>query len=60
MQAGRKGKGTKKKPTKAAAAAFDDLAWLLLDEARILDGLAPADPALFSERVNRLVLAGLA
>ncbi len=38
---------------------FEDLAWLLLDEARILDGLVPADPVKFSERLNRLVLAGL-
>ena len=38
---------------------FDDLAWLLLDEARILEGRPPADPAKFSERLNRLVLAGL-
>lgn len=36
--------------------SFEDLAWLLLDEARILDGLLPADPARFSERINRLVL----
>lgn len=40
------------------AARFEDLAWLLLDEARILEGEAPVDPAKFSERVNRLVLAG--
>jgi len=38
---------------------FEDLAWLLLDEARILEGRPPADPAKFSERLNRLVLAGL-
>jgi len=38
---------------------FDDLAWLLLDEALILEGRPPADPAKFSERINRLILAGL-
>jgi molecular chaperone HtpG len=47
------------KGKKTGAPDFDDLAWLLLDEARILDGLPPADPAKFSERVNRLVLSGL-
>ncbi len=39
------------------ARRFEDLAWVLLDEARILDGGAPADAAKFSERVNRLILA---
>ena len=38
---------------------FEDLAWLLLDEARILEGRAPADPAKFSARVNRLVIGAL-
>jgi molecular chaperone HtpG len=36
-----------------------DLAELLLDQAHILDGEAPADPAKFTERMNRLVLRGL-
>lgn len=35
---------------------FDDLAFILLDEARILEGNAPADPAKFTERLNRLLL----
>lgn len=35
---------------------FSDLAFLLLDEARILEGNAPADPAKFTERLNRLLL----
>ena len=39
--------------------AFDDLAWLLLDQARILEGAAPADPAKFAERLNKFVLGGL-
>ena len=38
---------------------FEDLAWLLLDEARILEGRQPGDPAEFSDRLNRLVLGGL-
>lgn len=42
-----------------AAPGFDDLGWILLDEARILDGELPSDPAKFSERINRLVLAGI-
>ncbi|MCB1447219.1 MAG: molecular chaperone HtpG [Rhizobiaceae bacterium] len=31
-----------------------DAAWLLLDEARILDGDRPADPRQFAERLSRL------
>jgi molecular chaperone HtpG len=38
-------------------ASFDDLAWLLLDQARILEGGTPDDPAKFAERMNRLLLA---
>ena len=37
-------------------AAFGDLAWLLLDQARILEGAPPADPAKFAERMNKFVL----
>jgi molecular chaperone HtpG len=36
-----------------------DLAELLLDEAQILDGEIPDDPAGFAKRVNRLVARGL-
>ena len=36
-----------------------DLASLLLDQAHILDGEMPADPASFARRVNALVLRGL-
>jgi molecular chaperone HtpG len=36
-----------------------DLSELLLDEAHILDGEVPADPAAFARRVNRLVAKGL-
>jgi molecular chaperone HtpG len=39
--------------------AFDDLAWLLLDQARILEGALPTDPAKFAERLNKMVLDGL-
>ena len=38
---------------------FEDWAWLLFDEARILEGGLPVDPAKFSERLNRLLLAAL-
>lgn len=31
-----------------------DAAWLLLDEARILDGDRPANPRQFAERLSRL------
>jgi molecular chaperone HtpG len=37
-----------------------DLAELLLDQAQILDGEVPSDPAAFAKRVNRLVVRGLA
>jgi molecular chaperone HtpG len=36
-----------------------DLAGLLLDQARILDGELPADPARFAERLNRFIARGL-
>jgi len=36
-----------------------DLAELLLDEAQILDGEVPDDPAAFAKRLNRLVARGL-
>ncbi len=48
------GTGTARKGSK-----FDDLAWLLLDQARILEGAAPANPAKFAERLNKMVLDGL-
>ena len=36
-----------------------EIAHLLFDQARILDGELPADPAKFAERLNRFVLRGL-
>ncbi len=36
-----------------------DLSALLLDQARILDGEVPEDPAAFASRLNRLVVRGL-
>jgi molecular chaperone HtpG len=36
-----------------------DLAELLFDQAQILDGEVPADPAAFAKRLNRLVVRGL-
>ena len=52
---------------KAAASAatsgrpddVNDLGHLLLDQARVLDGELPSDPAKFAERLNRLVVRGL-
>src|SRR5579859_399643 len=38
----------------------DDLSLLLLEQAQILDGELPEDPAAFTARLNRLVLQGLA
>jgi molecular chaperone HtpG len=37
----------------------DDLALLLLEQAQILDGELPEDPAGFAARLNRLVLRGM-
>ncbi len=53
---------------KAAGASFaagrkdevDDIARLLLDQARLLDGELPSEPAKFAERLNRFVVRGLA
>jgi molecular chaperone HtpG len=36
-----------------------DLSLLLLEQAQILDGELPDDPAAFASRLNRLVLRGL-
>jgi molecular chaperone HtpG len=36
-----------------------DLAELLFEQARILDGEVPEDPAAFTARLNRLVVRGL-
>jgi molecular chaperone HtpG len=38
----------------------DDLSLLLLEQAQILDGELPDDPAAFTARLNRLVLQGVA
>lgn len=47
--------------TKAQADSkvVDDLSLLLLEQAQILDGELPEDPAAFAARLNRLVLQGL-
>ena len=37
-----------------------DLSFLLLEQAQILDGELPEDPAAFASRLNRLVVGGLA
>src|SRR3954453_16277636 len=39
--------------------AAADLSFLLLEQAQILDGELPEDPAVFASRLNRLVLHGL-
>ena len=43
----------------AETAVVDDLAHLLLDQARIVEGELPVDPARFAERLNRYLVAGL-
>jgi molecular chaperone HtpG len=40
--------------------AAKDLSFLLLEQAQILDGELPEDPAAFASRLNALVLRGLA
>ena len=40
--------------------AARDLSFLLLEQAQILDGELPEDPAAFAVRLNQLVLRGLA
>ncbi len=42
-----------------AGAAAADLSFLLLEQAQILDGELPEDPAAFAARLNRLVMDGL-
>jgi molecular chaperone HtpG len=41
-----------------AGANAADLSFLLLEQAQILDGELPEDPAAFTGRLNRLVMAG--
>jgi molecular chaperone HtpG len=43
-----------------AGDAAKDLSFLLLEQAQILDGELPEDPAAFAVRLNRLVLLGVA
>jgi molecular chaperone HtpG len=45
---------------RADAASATDLSLLLLEQAQILDGEVPEDPAAFASRLNRLVLRGIA
>ena len=40
--------------------AAADLSFLLLEQAQILDGELPEDPAAFANRLNQLVLRGIA
>jgi molecular chaperone HtpG len=43
----------------ALSKTVDDLSILLLEQAQILDGELPDDPAAFAARLNRLVLQGM-
>jgi molecular chaperone HtpG len=47
--------------TKAPAGSdlIENVCLLLLEQAQILDGELPEDPAAFAARLNRLVLQGL-
>jgi molecular chaperone HtpG len=42
-----------------ASKTIEDLSLLLLEQAQILDGELPDDPAAFAARLNRLVLHGV-
>ncbi len=42
-----------------AASELSDFAWLLLDQARILEGEALPDPAAFARRMSALLAKGL-
>jgi molecular chaperone HtpG len=44
----------------AGSGRIDDLSLLLLEQAQILDGELPEDPAAFAARLNRLVLQSMA
>ena len=41
------------------SAALEDMAFLLFDQARIVEGEAPSDPVEFAARLSRLMQAGL-
>jgi len=43
----------------AGSTIIDDLSLLLLEQAQILDGELPEDPAAFANRLNQLVLRGI-
>jgi molecular chaperone HtpG len=45
---------------RSGSATSDDLSLLLLEQAQILDGELPDDPAAFAARLNRLVVQGMA
>ena len=38
---------------------FDDAAWLLLDQARIIEGQSVLDPNKFTKRMNTLIQKGI-
>jgi len=42
-----------------ASAVISDVAWVLLDQARIIEGEALPDPAAFSRRLSALLEKGL-
>ncbi len=42
-----------------AAGELDDVAWLLLDQARIIEGETPPDPAAFARRMTDVMAKGL-
>ncbi|WP_173980869.1 molecular chaperone HtpG [Magnetospirillum sp. UT-4] len=52
-------KGLAAKVASSGREAIDDMAWLLLDQARIVEGEPPADPADFARRLAAVMEKGL-
>jgi molecular chaperone HtpG len=53
-------KGLAAKVRSSGREAIDDIAWLLLDQARIVEGEPPADPVDFARRMAAVLEKGLA
>ena len=43
----------------AATAELEDVAWLLLDQALIIEGESPPDPGAFAQRMSSIIGKGL-
>jgi molecular chaperone HtpG len=52
-------RGAGEEAARISGDALAEVAWLLVDQARILEGESPADPAAFSRRLTLVVEQGL-